>query len=473
MSHKLNLLAAASLVTLTGCMNMAPEYERVDMPVPAEFDSATVDQGYEAPLYWEGVITSPALSNLVKQALENNRDLQAAAANVRAAQANLVTSRSQLWPYISASATSQVGDTFDNGSGPNTRFVDSNYAQAGVSAWELDFFGRISNLNAAALQTYLATAEGERATKIALVATVAETWLQLASDQELLRLANQTVKSQSESLSLTDELFEAGTASELDVRRASASVSQAQAQAAQYEAAVRRDLNALRYLTGTDLPANLASQASLFPAPVRVDIPVGQSSAALLMRPDVISAERQLLAANANIGAARAAFFPSISLTGNVGVASSDLDDLFSGDATSGWTFAPSISVPIFDFGSRKGRLDAARATADAALANYESTIQQAFRDVSDTLAVSETIDKRLDALEQLADDTTVTLSLSSERFKSGLDGYLTVLDAQREDYSAKQQLIIANLDRSLNALALYRALGTWEQEAPDASETN
>lgn len=466
MSRILSLYAAAGLVTLSGCANLAPDYERGPLPVPAEFQSAETGTGYAGPLHWERLIESAALRDLIQTALDNNRDLQAAAANVRAARANLLVSRSQLWPYIGAGVSVQEGDTFDTGNLPATAFQDSASAQVGVSAWELDFFGRISNLNTAALQSYLATAEGERATRIALVATVAETWLQLASDQELLELARQTVDSQSQSLSLTDELFEAGTASELDVRRASASVARARAQAAQYEAAVMRDVNALRVLTGTTLPDDVASQATLFPSPVKVDVPVGQSSSALLLRPDVMAAERQLLAANANIGAARAAYFPSISLTGSVGAVSTDLSGLFSGDTTTGWTFTPSIDIPIFDFGTRRGNLEAARANADAALARYESTIQQAFRDVSDALAVSETIDTRLAALEQLAEDTTVTLSLSSERFRSGLDGYLTVLDAQREDYTAKQQLILAYLDRSLNTLALYRALGTWDETA-------
>ena len=173
-----------------------------------------------------------------------------------------------------------------------------------------------------------------------------------------------------------------------------------------------------------------------------------------------------MLAANANIGAARAAYFPSVSLSGGVGVAGGDISDLFEGDYASGWTFTPSVSIPIFDFGARQGNLDAARANADAAIATYEGAIQQAFREVANALAVSETISRRLDALEQLAEDTSVTLNLSQERFKSGLDDYLTVLDAQRENYDAQQQLIQANLDHGLNSLALYRALAVWKEPA-------
>ncbi|MEZ6011561.1 MAG: efflux transporter outer membrane subunit [Hyphomonas sp.] len=458
------ITAAVSTITLAGCVNLAPDYQRGALPVPAELPVQTPAAGAEA-LRWNDVILSNALQQVIDTALTENRDLRVVAANVRAARGNLAVSRSTLWPEAALSGTAQAGDTFDEGSSGQTRFLDSTYAQVGVSAWELDFFGRVRNLNEAALQAYLATEDGERAAKISLAGTVAETWMQLAADRELLKLANRTAASQSESLSLTQELFSAGTASELDVRRASASVAQAQAQAAQYEAAVRRDTNALQLLVGKPVPDTLLAEATLFPAPVKLNLPVGQSSDVLLERPDVRAAEARLIASNANIGAARAAYFPSISLTGGVGVASGDLDDLLNGDGSSGWTFGPSISLPIFDFGRRRGNVEAAKADADAALATYQGTIQQAFREVADAIAVSETIDRRLTALEQLTDDTKVTFELSGERFKSGLDGYLTVLDAQREYYNAQQQWILASLDNNLNSIALYKALGTWSDE--------
>ncbi|HPF22509.1 MAG TPA: efflux transporter outer membrane subunit [Hyphomonas sp.] len=458
------ITAAVSTITLAGCVNLAPDYQRGALPVPAELPVQTPAAGAEA-LRWNDVIVSSALQQVIDTALTENRDLRVVAANVRAARGNLAVSRSTLWPEAALSGTAQAGDTFDEGSSGQTRFLDSTYAQVGVSAWELDFFGRVRNLNEAALQAYLATEDGERAAKISLAGTVAETWMQLAADRELLKLANRTAASQSESLSLTQELFSAGTASELDVRRASASVAQAQAQAAQYEAAVRRDTNALQLLVGKPVPDTLLAEATLFPAPVKLNLPVGQSSDVLLERPDVRAAEARLIASNANIGAARAAYFPSISLTGGVGVASGDLDDLLNGDGSSGWTFGPSISLPIFDFGRRRGNVEAAKADADAALATYQGTIQQAFREVADAIAVSETIDRRLTALEQLTDDTKVTFELSGERFKSGLDGYLTVLDAQREYYNAQQQWILASLDNNLNSIALYKALGTWSDE--------
>jgi len=462
---KTRALTATALgaMALSGCVNLAPAYERGALPVPASLPVDAPDATNVAPLRWKDVVTSPALQQAIDTALAENRDLRVAAANVRAARANLAVARAAIWPVAGVSSSVQTGDTFEDGATGQQAFADSAFAQVGVSAWELDFFGRTRNLSEAAAQTYLATEEGQRAAKIALAGAVAETWMQLAADRELLLLANRTAESQTASLNLTRELFDAGTASELDVRRASASVAQAQAQAAQYEAAVRRDTNALQLLVGAPLPGSLVAEATLFPAPVALDLTVGQSSDVLLERPDVRAAEAQLRASNANIGAARAAFFPSISLSGGVGIASAELSDLVNGDGSSGWTFGPGLNLPIFDFGRRQGSLEAAKANADAALAAYQGTIQQAFREVADAIAVSETIDRRLTALEQLTEDTEVTFELSGERFKSGLDGYLTVLDAQREYYTAQQQWILASLDNNLNSIALYKALGTWE----------
>lgn len=467
MTRVKTLLSVAGLAPLAACVNLAPSYTPVDPPIPAELP-AYGDAASEAVLLdWQTLITSPELAGLIRQALDQNRNLEATAANVRAARASLMVSRSALFPTIGASGSLTEADTFDNDAAGAMLFSDAGRVQAGVTAWEIDFFGKTQNQSEAALQTYLSTQDGLHAAQIALIATIGETWLRLAADQELIALASETVDSQGESLSLTRELFDAGAANELDVRRASASVAQARAQAAQFEAALLQDRNLLRLLVGSDIPREVLAKAELSPSPVAADIPLGRSSQILLSRPDVMAAERQLLAANANIGAARAAFYPSITLTGSAGYASADLTDFVSGDGTAGWSAGPSISVPIFDFGRRQGNLDAARAQADAALAQYEYAIQSAFRETADVLAVAETIDDRLDALNQLAQDTDVTLNLSTERFRSGLDGYLTVLDAQRENYSARQQLINARLDQALNRVALYRVLGTWPGAAP------
>jgi len=457
----LSALMATSLFALSGCMNLAPDYNRAPAPIPGVLTFANPVEEAN-PLQWGDIVVSDPLRQIITAALTENRDLRATAANVRAARARLVSVRANMVPLISASGSGREGDTFNTGDSSQL-FSDSASVQVGASAWEMDLFGRLANNNEAALQSYLASAEGERAMRISLVGSICEAWLQLAADKELLALARDTVANQSESLELTTALLETGAASELDMRRASASVQSARAQQAQFQAFVRQDMNLLRLLVGADLPEGALEQASLFPSPVIAAVPVSASSDILLSRPDIVAAEHQLLAANARIGVARAAYFPSISLTGSVGYASADLGDLFTGGGAGGWTFGPNVSLPIFDGGARRGNLDVAKANRDAALASYESAIQSAFRETADALQVTETIDTRLSALEQLTEDTEVTLYLSEERFKTGIDDYLTVLDAQREDYSSRQLLIAARLDRGRNTVALFRALGNWD----------
>jgi multidrug efflux system outer membrane protein len=328
----------------------------------------------------------------------------------------------------------------------------------GVTAYELDLFGRVSSLNEAALQTYMSTVEGERSVKISLISSVAQSWLTLAADQERLRLAQGTVESQGKSLALTRELFDSGVVTEIDVRRASASVETAKAQVAQFTGLVRQDVNALRLVVGANLPTNVAEQAVLSPSPIKDRLAVDAPSDILLNRPDVLSAERQLRAANANIGAARAAYFPTISLTGSAGYSSTGLDDLF--DGSGAWSIGPQLSLPIFDGGSRKANLGVSKASRDLALAQYEQSIQTAFRETADALAIAQTVDDRIDALRRLVEDTSVTLNLSQERFRVGIDDYFSVLDAQRDDYQSRQNLIGAELDRALNVVSLFRALG-------------
>ena len=442
-----------------GCVNLAPDYARPDLPVPAELPGGASGVAMNELIAWDQVIVSESLQEIIRLALSENRDLKVAAANVEIARAQYGLTQSAFLPTVTASGSAVEGGRFDN-NGPNTSaFRDSVIAQLGISAYELDFFGRVRNQSDAAFQTYLGTSEGEKAARIAVVSSVAELYIRLSTDLELLALAEDTVDAQSDSLALTQELFNAGVATELDTRRASASVETARAQAAQFEAQVRQDRNALRLVVGAALPESLTSSASLSPSPVDLDIPVGVNSDILLNRPDVIAAERTLLAANANIGAARANLFPSISLTGRVGYSSSDLEDFFNSDVA-GWTFGPSISLPIFDNGARRRQVEINEARQQLAIAQYESAIQSAFQETADALAVAETIDTRLSALSQLSEDADVTLNLSMERFRIGVDDYLSVLDAQRQDYSAQQQLILARRDRALNAIALYRALG-------------
>ncbi|MEQ8558183.1 MAG: efflux transporter outer membrane subunit [Henriciella sp.] len=471
MNRNLVLSAVAgSALLLSACMTIEEPYDRPDAPIPDALPVTDASGQTVEPLVWQEVFTAEKLRELIRLALDENRDLRIAAANVQLARAQYGVSRAQRLPTVSARGSVTEGGTFEDGNavGASGGFGDSASASIGVTAYELDLFGRVANLNEAALQSYLASEEGERAARISIAATVGELWLQLAADKALLALAEDTVEVQSESLDLTSELLNAGVATELDVRRASASVETARAQAAQFAARIDQDLNALRLVVGTDLPDGVYESAQLSPAPLVGDVPLGQSSLVLLKRPDVQQAERQLMAANANIGAARAAFFPVISLTGSVGYASSDLADLF--DGTAGWSFGPSVSLPIFDGGARQSNLEISQARREIAVANYEQAIQFAFRDTADALAIARTIDERVDALTRLVDDTSVTLDLSQERFQVGVDDYLSVLDSQRLYYDARQQLIQAELERRLNIIALYRALGAWPDENASAA---
>lgn len=465
-------LLFSAILFSAGCMNLAPNYERPTAPIPQELPAPTAPgQALDGSLAWETVFVSPDLRTLIELSLDENRDLKVAFANIKIARAQYGITQSALLPTVTASGSAVEGGRFDTDVANTSAFRDSALAQIGITSYELDLFGRIENLSESALQTYLASIETERAARISIIASVVELYLRLATDKELLSLAEETVAVQSDSLDLTRELFDAGVATELDTRRASASVESARAQAAQFEAAIKQDLNALRLVVGAALPEDLDEKASLSPSPVAFNLPVGTTSDILLNRPDIIAAEKRLMAANANIGAARAALFPTISLSGRAGYSSSDLEDFFNSDVA-GWTIGPSITLPIFDSGQRQRRVDVSEAQKELAIAQYERAIQSAFRETADALAVASTIGRRLDALEQFSEDASVTLNLSQERFRIGIDGYLSVLDAQRQNYSAQQQLILARRDQALNSVALYRALGA-APDSPDAAEAD
>jgi len=444
-------------VALAGCVNLAPAYDRVAAPVPDALPVSDADTGAADVRGWQDLVESDALESVIQLALENNRDLRSATARIAIAEAQYGITRAARLPTLSATGSAREAGALD-GDDASAFLTDSAQAQLGVTAYELDLFGRVSSLNEAALQTYMSTVEGERSVKISLISSVAQSWLTLAADQERLRLAQETVESQGKSLALTRELFDSGVVTEIDVRRASASVETAKAQVAQFTGLVRQDVNALRLVVGANLPTNVAEQAVLSPSPIKDRLAVDAPSDILLNRPDVLSAERQLRAANANIGAARAAYFPTISLTGSAGYSSTGLDDLF--DGSGAWSIGPQLSLPIFDGGSRKANLGVSKANRDLALEQYEQSIQTAFRETADALAIAQTVDDRIDALRRLVEDTSVTLNLSQERFRVGIDDYFSVLDAQRDDYQSRQNLIGAELDRALNVVSLFRALG-------------
>lgn len=458
------LLILAGAVALGGC-TLAPRYERPGLPVGQSWPTptATAAAGQTgADLAWRDVFQDARLQSVIALALEQNRDLRVAVANIEQARAQYRVQRADLLPAIdatggytrsrspaSAAIPGQAGDLK----------VDQYSVSAGFSAYELDLFGRVRSLSAAALQSFFATEENRRAVQISLISEVANAYLTLAADQDLLAITQETLASREAGLDLNRKRFDAGAVSELDVRQTQTLAEQARSDAATAKAQVDRDLNALRLLVGADVPAGLLPTGELQRVGVLADIPAGLPSDVLVRRPDVRAAEHTLQARNANIGAARAAFFPRITLTGSEGSTSSALDNLFTA-GTRSWSFAPQVVLPIFSGGANIANLKGAEAQRDAAVATYEKTVQTAFREVSDALAVRATINDRIAAQERLVEAASVTQRLTQARYDRGVDSYLSLLDAQRTLYAARQTLLAAQLARAANRVELYRALG-------------
>jgi len=467
---KLTLMGAASAVVLSAC-SLAPNYERGVMPTSQAWPVAT---GISAPsadsLSWREVFLDPRLQQTIELALDYNRDLRVAVLNVEQARAQYRIQRSNLIPNvdgtISATKTESPVPAANGAEGEiDFRRSEDFSASFGVTAYELDLFGRVRSLNQAALNDYFSRGENRKAVQISVIAATAQAWLGLAADQELLALSRQTLQTREEGLSLTQRRFDLGAASQLELSQQTILAEQARDDVAAFEALVQQDLNVLRLLVGTELPLNVIPRS--FPQnAVLSQIPVGMPSDVLLRRPDVMAAEYNLKARNANIGAARAAFFPSISLTGSAGYGSSDFNQLFDGGST--WTFRPSLNIPIFDAGARIAGAQSAVAGRDIALAQYEKSIQTAFREVSDALAVRSTIDRRLAAQTTSVQASQSTVDLSQARFDAGIDSYLTLYDAQRTYYGTQQGLITTRLSREINLVTLYTALGGGFDEAPE-----
>jgi multidrug efflux system outer membrane protein len=470
------LISLAIAALLGGCASMAPDYQRPQAPVAAEWGSEAAKGDLRvSDIGWREFFVDDKLRKLIAIALENNRDLRVAALNIEKARAEYRIERADLFPTVNAggsatiqhngsgsssgSSNSTSGTTTGSSSGSNSGTSRSYRANIGFSAYELDFFGRIRSLNDQALQLYFATEEARRSTQISLVAEVANAWLTLAADRERLRLAQNTFSSQKESYNLTKRRFELGVASELDVRQAQTTMDTAQVDVARYTALVRQDDNALTLLLGAPLPQDLRPEGDKIEVTALAELPTGIPSEVLQRRPDVLQAEHQLRAANANIGAARAAFFPTISLTASVGTASSELSGLFGG-GSGFWTFVPQITIPIFNAGRNQANLDVSEVQKDINIAQYEKAIQTAFREVADELALKSTLDEQFAAQKSLVDATDVSYRLSEARFKSGIDSYLTVLDSQRAMYASQQNLITLRLTVLSNQVTLYKVLG-------------
>lgn len=445
---------------LAGC-SLQPEYHRPAMPVETRYDQQT-PAGNVADLPWQNFFTDAKMRQLIALSLQNNRDLRVAALNVEQARATVQVNRAALLPSISATASQtsahEPANLYSTKSSGAVTYHELN-AGLGVTSWELDFFGRLRSLRDEAQEQYLSTEATGRATRIALIAQVASAWLTLCSDNDLLHLAQQTAQSQQKSYELTQLSYRGGVSSDVDVAQAESTVRSAEADVASYTRQVRQDVDALRLLAGTELPADLLKNATLnnrwdFPA-----TPAGLPSDLLTRRPDIIAAEHTLKAANANIGAARAAFFPSISLTASGGSASSSLGHLLEG-GTASWSFVPSINLPIFDGGVNQANLDIAKIEKRIEIANYEKAIQTAFKEVNDALAGQDTWQDQLMALEKEVAANQRDYDYSELRYKQGIDNYLNVLVAQRSLYSAQQALITARLGQLNQKITLYEALG-------------
>lgn len=451
-----SLFVAPGLLALAAC-NMAPAYVRPAAPVPPALPTGEAyapRTDTKAGLAWTELVQDAKLRTVIERALANNRDLRAALANVQAARGLYRVQRAARLPTITADAGANL-------SRQNDQRQNSYSADIGFSAFEIDLFGRVRNLTESALQTYLATEEGARATRISLIAETASAYATLAADQDLLALSRQTQASAERTLALTRSLNAAGLAGKLDVYQAETTVEQAASDVAANVTQVAQDRNAIDLLAGAPVEDALLPGPidSLIPAIARA--PAGLSSAILLQRPDVLQAEHQLIAAHADIGAARAALFPTISLTSAIGVASSALSALFTGDAFA-WSVSPSARLPIFG-GPNRGNLAYSEAQRDLYLAQYEKAVQTAFREVADSLARDGTIDAQQAAQRRLVLASERAFSLAEQRYRSGIDNFLTALSSQRALYAARQSAIATDLALVSNRVSLYRAIGADE----------
>ncbi|QNP58178.1 efflux transporter outer membrane subunit [Paenacidovorax monticola] len=458
-------LAAALL--MAGC-SFIPTYERPQAPVPAAYataGTAPADAAPAAAVDWKDYFTDARLQRLIEAALANNRDLRVAALNIEQARAQFQIQRAAQFPSVALGANASRTVNASNGNLTNT------YSVGGVlSSWELDFFGRIGSLKEQALAQYLASEEGRKAVQISLVAGVANGWLTLLADEELLDLSRRTLATREESMQLAKMRLEVGVASELDYRQAESLAQAARATLAQQQRQRALDENALALLLGQPLPDDIRASltgARLADVPAMAAVPTGLPSDLLTRRPDIRQAEQQLIAANANIGAARAAFFPTISLTAQAGTASTELSGLFKSGT---WAFTPTVSamLPIFNAGRNQAALESAKAGREIAIAQYEKSIQSAFREVSDALASQGTLTDQARAQEAQAQAESTRLSLSDLRYRNGVASYLDLLDAQRSLFAIEQAVVQVRLAQLQNQVALYKALGGGWSQAPE-----
>ena len=470
------LWLGAALV-LGGC-TMAPKYTRPPAPVPTDWPEGLAYQNSQSPegastaadLGWQEFFTDPKLQQIIETALNNNRDLRLAALNVERAKSLYGVQRAELFPAVDAAGMGSkrrtASDLVPPGQSRTTKQFNVNL---GITSWEIDFFGRIRSMEERALQAYLATDQARRSAQIALVSETARVYLTLAADREKLHLAQSTLETQQGVYDLIQQQYEAGIATELDLRRVQTQVDTARGDVARYTQLVAQGQNALNLLAGSVVPEELLPPNLTSVSPPK-NISQGLPSEVLLRRPDIMAAEHQLKGAYAYIGAARAAFFPRISLTTAVGTASDELSGLFdSGNGT--WSFAPQVVMPIFD-ARTWAAYRVSKSVKKIALTQYEKTIQTAFKEVADALAVRGTVGQQVAAQQSVVNSTQKIYSLSNKRYTNGIDSYLSVLDAQRSLYGAQQGLISLQLAKLANEVRFYAVLGGGG-EYMEATETS
>ncbi|MFA3791049.1 efflux transporter outer membrane subunit [Aliiglaciecola sp. SL4] len=454
------LLPMAGALVLAGCSTLAPEYSRSDLPVAETWDNAPLEQTQGVSeqradeVSWKSFIKDQRLSQVIELALNSNRSLRQTLADVEAARATYRIQDADLYPTINAGLS---GNRTKSSSGTISTIYQG---EAGLSGYEIDLFGKNRSLSEVQMEAYLSTQETAKAAKISLIGEISNAWLTLAADKNQLKLAKETASNAEQAMEITNKRLEMGIDSKIDVASAETIYYNARSDIARYTTQVNQDINALRLLVGEQVDESLLPDLLPTSDSLVADVPAGLSSSLLLERPDVLAAEHTLKSANANIGVARAAFFPSLSLTATGGLASSVLADIFSGGASSIWTLAPSITLPIFDGGANDATLAYNEAQQQKYLAAYEYTIQSAFSEVADALARRATIQAQLNSEKSLVLAATRSYVLSVARYKGGIDNFQRVLEAQRTMYQANQSLISTKQTDLQNRITLYRVLG-------------